>query len=41
MTQIVLRRGLSSVIACSDEMRWEQGDTSVCVRSLHISQVLT
>jgi hypothetical protein len=28
MIQIVLHRRLSSVVACSDGMQWERGDTS-------------
>jgi hypothetical protein len=28
MIQIVLHRNLSLVIACSDGMQWERGDTS-------------
>jgi hypothetical protein len=41
MIQIVLHRSLSWVIACSGGMQWERGDTSVNVRSMHVSQVLT
>ena len=44
MIQIVLDRSLWLAIACSDGMQWVLGDTShgwVCVRSLHVGQVLT
>ena len=41
MSKIVLHRSLSQDIASSDVRQKEQGDISVCVRSLHISQALT
>jgi hypothetical protein len=41
MIRIVLHRSFLLVIACSDGMQWDLGDTGVSVRLLHVSQVLT